>query len=209
MKNIPWRKTIEEAVNEISGGTRLLMLCFHDEKNEGSKKVLRDVLTDDQVLGILEREFVPLSFDINKDTKMVEKYNVDWAPTFIIADENGRELERCVGYLPKEDFIAHMLLSKGLSDFHLKRYRDAETEFEQLIDEYKGSDLVPEAEYFLGVTKYKETGDTYHLGEICEKLQEKYPESSWTKRCSIWSGIQARRPYVAFDQGGAGGSGAY
>jgi len=211
MKQIPWRKDYDTAINEISGGTRLLMLFFHDPKNEGSKKTLDEILPDDQVLRFIEREFAPLMYDINENTEMVERYSVDWTPAFVICDETGRELERWVGYLPKEDFIAQVLLSKGLADFHLNRYKEAETEFEELIGQHASSDLVPEAEYFLGVTKYKETGDTFHLGAICNKLKEKWPDNSWTKRCSIWSGIghQARSPYVAYDQGGSGSSGAY
>jgi len=211
MKDLSWRKDIETAGQEISGGTRHLLLFFHDPQDEGSKETVNKVLKEDKVVDHIERECAPLKFDVNENQELCERYNIEWTPTFVIADENGRELERWMGYLPPEDFLPQLHLSKGLAEFHIHRFKAAEREFEEISNDYPSSDLVPEAEYFLGVSRYKESGDTYHLGEVCDRLKEKFPENSWTKRCSVWSGVksQARRPAVPFDQGGGGGSGAY
>lgn len=211
MKKIPWRTDIETAREEVSGGTRMLLLCFHDHTNEGSKKMLGEVLPDDRVLSIIERESAPVLFDIHKDVEMAEKFKVDWTPTFILVDSDGIERERWVGYLPTDDFIAQIILAKGIADFHISRLEDAEREFEQLIGEHCESDLVPEAEYYLAVTRYKETGDSIYLGEACDRMKEKFPDSHWTKKCSVWSGVghEARARFVGYDQGGSGASGAY
>ena len=212
MRGINWRKSIEEVSGEISGGTRLPLLFFYRGSGcEGSKKTLEEVFRTQSVVDVIERETAPVMFDILKSQEQATKYHVDWTPTVVLTNENGMELERWVGYLPAEDFIAQLTLSKGLAAFHLERYQEAEREFEMLVHEYPKSELVPEAEYFLGIAKFKEKGDSYPLGEICGFLQENYPESLWTKRCSIWSHLvsESRKPYVAFDQGGSAGSGAY
>lgn len=211
MKEITWRKSLEEASKEISGGTRLNLLYFHDPNEEGSRETHGKILKSDRVVDAIERECAPVLINVRENAEMARTYGVDWTPTFIVCDETGHELSRWVGFLPEDDFIAQLLLAKGLGDFHLERYSDAEQEFERLIESHKDSELVPEAEYFLGISKYKETGDQYPLAEACHNLSDKYPHSTWTKRCQVWSHISSptKKPFVGYDQGGSVGSGAY
>lgn len=212
MKNLNLRTDIEQAKNEITGGTRLLMFFFHRKGCEGSAKMMEETLKDDRVVDIIERETAPLSFDIDERKDIAQRYHVDWTPAFVIANEEGVELERWVGYLPVEDFIAQITLAKGLSAFHLGRYEEAEREFEMIVEEYPKSELVPEAEYFLGVARYKEKGDQLPLGDACHTLTTKYPDSLWTKRCSIWAHLisdSKRVAFVAASGGDSLGSGAY
>lgn len=211
MSGLMWRKEIQEAGREITGGTRLLLLFFSGGKEcEGTEKLLEETFHDDKVVGLIEREAVPVMFDITENKEIAGKYHVDWTPTLVIADENGTELERFVGYLPSRDFMAQMTLSKGLAAFHMNRLDEARREFELLVAEFPESELVPEAEYYLGATKFKETGDTFPLGEISMELAKKYPDSIWTKKCSVWAhDYEGRRVFVGYDQGGSAGSGAY
>lgn len=209
MKLINWRKNEAEALNEIKNGTRLLLRFLYSPVCEGSKKTMEETFNDEQVAKVIERDTVPVMINIDEKKELGRKYRADWTPAFVIADEEGRELERFVGYLPPKEFIAQLLLSKGLADFHLERYREAVALFEELIDVCPDSELVPEAEYFIGASNFKVTGSAESLGEVCHTLNTKYPESLWTKRCSIWAHMPLHRPVVGYDQGGSAGSGAY
>jgi len=209
MKNMNWRKNETEALNEIKGGTRLLLRFIYSDECEGSAKILEETLHDNKVIDIIERDTAPVMIDIGKKQELARKHHVDWTPAFVIADENGRELERFVGYLPPSEFIAQFLLAKGLADFHLERYKEAVSLFEELVDEYPDSELVPEAEYFIGAANFKVTGSAESLGEVCQTLNTKYPGSIWTKRCSIWAHMPLHKPVVGYNQGGSAGSGAY
>ena len=113
MKNLNLRNDIEQAKNEIAGGTRLLMFFFHRKGCEGSLKMTEDTLRNDKVVDIIERETAPLSFDIDERADLAKEYHVDWTPAFVIADEEGEALERWVGYLPPEEFIAQLTVAKG------------------------------------------------------------------------------------------------
>lgn len=209
MKGICWRKGIKEAVEEISGGTRLLFLFFRRSECEGSRKTADEVLTDRSVIDLIEREAAPVMIDADESVALAKRYHVDWTPAFVIADEKGKELERWVGYLPATDFMAQMTLSKGLAAFHLGRFDEAGREFEMLIDDYPDSELVPEAEYFLGIAGFKETGESDGLARACHTLIDRYPDSQWTKRCSPWSHMitESRRAFVGYN--GGGGPGTY
>ena len=211
MKSIAWKegkKGIEAAAAEIGGGTRLLMLFFHKEGCEGSMKTLDSVLTNDAVVELVEREVAPVMINAESSAELAKRYHIDWTPAVVIADESGVELERWVGYLPAEEFMAQLMLSKGLAAFHLDRLVEAAREFDMLIDGFPTSELVPEATYFRGIASLKH-GDTASLGTMCRNMQEKYPDSQWTKRCSIWSHsiTQSRRPFVNYS--GGGGPGTY
>ncbi|MFQ5442444.1 MAG: thioredoxin fold domain-containing protein [Thermodesulfobacteriota bacterium] len=202
MRELNWRKDIKEVSDEISGGTRLPLLFFYRSSGcEGSNKTMGEVICDETVIKAVEREATAIKYDVAKENKLAERYHVDWTPTFILTDEKGNELDRWTGYLPAEDFITQLTLSKGLAAFYLRRYRDAEREFEMLIEEHPDSELVAEAEYFLGVSIFKEKGDALGLVDICHSIEEKYPESQWAKKCSIWSHktMPTRKPMVNFD----------
>lgn len=210
MSRITWRKNLTESINEIQGGSRLPMLFFYSEECQGSKKMLNEVLTDEKVANTIERETAPVMIDVQKDQETAKRFNIEWTPAFVVCDEEGKALERLEGYLPAEDFIPELILAKGLADFHLQRNEDAIREFEMLVEDHPASELVPEAEYYLGAATFKMTGETDKLSEVCHELLLTNPESPWTKRCSIWGHTTNQlRPFGGYDGGGSAGSGAY
>ena len=210
MNRIAWKNNLTEALNETSGGSRLPMIFFFGQECEGSKKMINEVLNDEKVAVAIERETAPIMADVVKDSELARRFKVDWTPAFVICDDEGNELERIEGYLPAEDFIPQLIISKGLADFRLQRHEDAIKEFELIVEEHPGSELVPEAEYYLGAATFKMTGETEKLAEVCHDLLMTHPESPWTKRCSIWGrSTNYLRPFVGYDGGGSAGRGAY
>lgn len=209
MNRLEWRKDIKEALDDISGGSRLPLLFIHSLQDEASVKMHDETFTNSGVVSLIEREYSPVMINALENTETLKKYRVDWTPAFIVLDEDGHELERFVGYLPAKEFEAQLRLSKGLALFHLGRNDEAAAIFDEMIERCPDSDLIPEAEYFLGAATYKVKGDVLKLVDICQTLNDKYPESSWTKRCSVWSHMKVSGPVVGYDQGGSGGSGAY
>lgn len=205
-----WERDLKTAIAEAEGGTRLPMLIFTGKDCEGSQKTLSEVLTNEQVITAIERETVPVMAGVEAHKELCEKYRVEWTPAFVLCDCDGNELERWEGYLPKDDFIPQLLMSKGLAAFHLQRFDEAVREFEMLIEEHPASELIPQAEYYMGAASFKLTGETDRLSEACRDLIMTHPESPWTKRCSIWGRASNYfRPFVGYNGGGSAGSGAY
>ncbi|MBI1910869.1 MAG: thioredoxin fold domain-containing protein [Deltaproteobacteria bacterium] len=209
MNRLNWKKDLNDAVNEITGGTRLLLMFFYHPECQSSIKTMNETFNDDNVINAIERETAPIMFNMAEKPELAREHRIDWTPTFIIADERGRELERWVGYLPPKEFIAQLTLSRGLAAFHLERFVEAIREFEMVIDDHPDSELVPEAEYFLGAANFKLTGESDKLSQVCSILMTSHPDSLWTKRCSIWSRTGWKHPFIGYDGGGSAGSGAY
>ena len=118
---------------------------------------------------------------------MVKRYGVKWTPTIIILDEDGDEHHRFIGFLQPEDFIAQMTLGKGKLAFNLDNFDQAIQCFQEILVGYPKTDVAPEAQYYLGVSKYKASHDPKELKLGLEALQRNYPQSEWTKKAQVYS----------------------
>ena len=117
----------------------------------------------------------------------MKRYAVKWTPTVIILDSGGEEHHRFVGYLPPEDFIAQIILGKGKAEFDQDNFEQAIQCFQEILVRFPKADAAPEAQYFLGVAKYKANHDPKELKLALEALQREYPNSEWTKKAQVYS----------------------
>lgn len=187
MSEIRWFKDLSEAKRGVEGTDKLILMFFHHPSCGGCKKTLGITFNDKDVIERFNERFAPVSFLVTEAQDLTARYNVEWTPTFVIADENMKELERWVGYLPPEDFINQVYLSDGLSSFHRGKFSEADRSFAWIIDNRPNADVAPQARYYLGVSLYKETGDATHLERTWESMSKRYPEDYWTKKASAWS----------------------
>ena len=105
----------------------------------------------------------------------------------LIIESSGKERWRIEGYLPKNEFRAQLELGLARISFMEKQWADAEQKYDQVIERYAETAAAPEAVYWRGVSQYKRTNDHTVLGGVAEELGEKYPESVWAQKASVWS----------------------
>ena len=118
---------------------------------------------------------------------MVKRYSVKWTPTIIILDSDGNEHHRFIGFLPPEDFTAQLILGKGKAEFDLDHFEQAIQCFQEILGRYPKADAAPEAQYYLGVAKYKASHDPKQLKLGLEALRKDYPNSEWTKKAQVYA----------------------
>ncbi len=109
-------------------------------------------------------------------------FNIQWTPTLVTLDSEGKEHHRTVGFLSPEELIPSLMLGMAKCHFDLERFDQAVSTLEKLLAEYPRSDSAPEAIYLRGVSRYKSEHDAKFLKEAYERLQANYPASEWTKR---------------------------
>ncbi|HXD29643.1 MAG TPA: hypothetical protein VN643_00910 [Pyrinomonadaceae bacterium] len=102
-------------------------------------------------------------------------------------DSSGEERWRIEGYLPKHEFRAQLEMGLARISLMAKKWVDAERMYDQIIERYAETAAAPEAVYWRGVSRYKKTSDHTLLGGVAVELGEKYPESVWAKKASVWS----------------------
>ena len=104
----------------------------------------------------------------------------------ILAEPDATERFRFSGFLPSADFLAQLKMGLGKAAFSRGQYSDAERIFRALADEYPKAESAPEAVYWAGVSAYKADGNPSHLRETGIALRDKYPQSDWAKKGSVW-----------------------
>ena len=78
------------------------------------------------------------------------------------------------------------MLGRAKSEFDLDHYGQAIQCFHEVLGRYPMTDAAPEAQYFLGVARYKASHDAKELKYGLEALQRDYPMSEWTKKAQVY-----------------------
>jgi TolA-binding protein len=148
------------------------------------------VYADPQVARYLTEHLEPVRVHVRdqKDEykRLSERYNAQWTPTVLILDSDGEERHRIEGFLPSNDFLSQLALGLAKSAFQRRDYGEAERRYREIVDRYPSSDAAPEALYWAGVSNYKATGDPSALGATAAAFGQRYQDSTWAKKASVW-----------------------
>ena len=104
-----------------------------------------------------------------------------------VLDPGGTKRHQFEGYLTAEEFLAQLELGLALSAFAHEQWAEAQERFRRIVQQFPKSDAAPEALYWAGVAKYKASGDAGALADTARQFKEKYPESVWAKKSSVWA----------------------
>lgn len=129
---------------------------------------------------------MPLEAHIKEHPAYFHRFNSLWTPSVVILDPNGVERYRIEGYLPRDEFRAHLELGLARLAFTSKDWKTAEQRYDAVLDNYPDSKVAPEALYWKGVSHYKATNDHTVLSELPALFHDKYPDSVWALKTAAW-----------------------
>jgi hypothetical protein len=138
-----------------------------------------------RVAHFIMQHFVPVRVRVKENRGLVDDFLVSWTPNVVVTDDRGRVHDRVEGYLPSEDFVAHLALGAGQYLLNRGQFAPAAERFEEVAQRHTGSDAGAQALYWLGVARYKPTHDPAQLRSIWQRLAREYPASEWTRRTEI------------------------
>jgi len=148
------------------------------------------VYSDPRVAGFVSDHFIPVRIHVRDqaaDYKRVgARYGVQWTPTVLVVDSSGEGRHRIEGFLPADDFLAQLALGRAHAAFGQGKFDEAERRYRAVTEKYASGDAAPEALYWTGVARYKATGDASALAETGRAFRDRYQESSWAKKASVW-----------------------
>ena len=146
--------------------------------------------SDDQVARFIDEQFVPVRVHVRDQAdefkRLGQRYKAQWTPTILVLDAGGEERHRIEGFLPAADFIPQLALGRAKAAFANGEFAEAERRFREVIDRYPNSEAAAEALYWAGVSRYKATGDASALKETARQFEERYTDTSWAKKASVW-----------------------
>jgi tetratricopeptide (TPR) repeat protein len=130
---------------------------------------------------------VPLQFDNSKKENNFFLHGIHhiWTPDVRILNHDGYELYRWDGFLPPSEFIARTLCGFGLAYLRLKRFEQAEAMYVDVLKRFSTTYAAPEAQYYLGVTRYRRDPDSDELLTQWANLRSRYPESEYRVKQSF------------------------
>jgi hypothetical protein len=141
---------------------------------------------NEKVIELIEKYMVPIQVLFDSQP-LAAKFNIQWTPTVITLDEEGKEHHRTVGFLSPEEFIPSLMLGVAKCHFDREKFSKAIPMLEDILKNHPKSDTAPEAVYVRGVALYKSTHKADSLKEAYKRLQTEYPSSEWTRRAKPYS----------------------
>lgn len=147
--------------------------------------------SDQKVQKFLEDHFIALKTQcfFDRPVALMEQFNIQWTPTLIIHDKEGREHHRVVGYVPVDDLMAHLDFARAKVFFDTGHFSNAIEIFNTIIGIHPQAGITPEAIFYLGVAEYKRYHDPSALRRAYDTLVAKYPGSEWSRRSDPYSAI--------------------
>lgn len=130
--------------------------------------------------------FIPARAHVKENQAAFERFNAQWTPTILILDPGGTERHRIEGFLPAEDFLAQLRIGLAHASRLTGNFTDAEKRYRELSQ--GNDDVAAESLYWAGVSKYKGTNDASALGETAHAFQQRFKDSAWAKKASVWGG---------------------
>ncbi len=82
---------------------------------------------------------IPLRVNVSQDRVMATKYQIQYTPTIVTLDGDGKELHRGVGFYPPEEFVPMLMLGIGKAYINDNRYDKALKILSKLVERYPAS----------------------------------------------------------------------
>jgi hypothetical protein len=149
------------------------------------------VYSDPRVVEFVEQHFVPVRVHVKEQAedfkRLGAKYDAQWTPAILLIDSDGTERHRIEGFLPADDLLSQLTLGLAKAAFARKDYPAAELLFQKVVDTYPQTEAAPEALYWAGVSRYRATNNSAALADTGRAFRERYQNTSWAKKASVWT----------------------
>ena len=133
----------------------------------------------------ITKNFIPLQINVQTSSEIAGKYRAFWTPTILVLDSNGTEYYHLNGFLPPDEFIPQLEFGLGMMALEKQDYKTAGAQLKSVVDKYTRSDIAPQAQYWLGVSEYKDAHNVEALLNAWRKLKKDYPDNIWAKKVSF------------------------
>lgn len=145
---------------------------------------------DPRVVDFITTHFVPVRVHVKHNREafraLGDRFDAHWTPAILIMDATGAEQHRIEGFLPVDDFLSQLALGVAKAAFGRKDYAAAARLYQEVLDRYPATDAAPEAQYWTGVSRYRATDDAGALKATAQAFGERYQDSTWAKKASVW-----------------------
>jgi TolA-binding protein len=120
-----------------------------------------------------------------QNNELLERIHHIWTPDVRILGDDGFELYRFDGFLPPPEYMPRLLCGLGYAHLRLRQFKKAEAHYVDVLTRFSTSYAAPEAQYYLGVTRYRADPDSNELLTQWHHLTSRYPSSEYRVKQSF------------------------
>ena len=146
---------------------------------------------DERVARFITDNFIPVRLHVREQAadfqRFGERYNAQWTPAILELDPDGTERHRIEGFIGVDDFLAQLMLGQAHAAFKHEQWDESERRYREVVERYPRSEAAPEALYWAGAARYKGTHDAAALTETARAFGERYRDTPWATRASVWA----------------------
>lgn len=138
------------------------------------------------VIEAINSRFVPIQVNKSEESAkpLVDRFFHVWTPDLRVLAPSGFEFYRWNGYLPPYEFLPQILVGAAQGQLRQRDYEGAAATYEEVIRRFPTSHFAPEAQYYLAVSKYRQSHEPTVLAAGWRQLRSRYPDSIWRVRQS-------------------------
>jgi hypothetical protein len=130
----------------------------------------------------IERLTAPYQLDntVESNQPILDRYRHVWTPDLRILDVDGTELYRWNGYLPPAEYAPQLIAAVAHARLRRKEYGKAKALYQEVLRRFPTALIAAEAQYYVGVSAYRESHEAGDLLKAWHELEKSHPESEWT-----------------------------
>ena len=95
----------KQALNDAKTQNKKVLLIFDKNNCYYCDLLKEDTLSDLEVQKILNKYYIVVVIDVNKESKLAAEYKIYGTPNLIFLDKNNKEIHRINGYVPANEFL--------------------------------------------------------------------------------------------------------
>lgn len=96
---------LTQAINDAKTENKKILLIFDQDNCYYCDLFKEDTLSNSEVQEILNKNYIVVDIDINKEGSIASKYKIYGTPSTIFLNKNTKELHRIEGYVPADEFL--------------------------------------------------------------------------------------------------------
>ncbi len=107
-EELKWKTNLSQALKTAKAEDKLVLVDFYTDWCGWCKRLEAECYTDEDIIALVQKHFVPVKVDGDKHEDIVRKYAIRGYPTTLILESSGEEIKKIVGYREAEVFLAEL-----------------------------------------------------------------------------------------------------